>query len=422
MIDIRLIRERREEVEQRLRTRDPAIHLDEVVRLEARRRDLLAEVERRRSRRNELGREIGRRKQAGEDAAELLRESQQLKEQLPALEDELREVEQRLQAELAVLPNLPHPSVPVSLDKADNVLVREWGARREFDFEPLNHLELAKHHRLLDLERGAKLAGSQWPLYVGLGARLELALIHFFLETHTAKGYTLVLPPLFVNRETMFTAGNLPKFEDQLYACRDDELLAIPTAEVPLTGLHRDEIIPEDDLPLYYTAYTPCFRREAGTYGAEERGLVRVHQFNKVEMYKFVTPESSYDELEAMVRDAEEVVQKLGLHYRTMLLVTGDLGQQAAKTYDVEVWLPGQNAYYEVSSCSNCEDYQARRGQIRYRRRADRKVDFVHTLNGSGLATSRLLISLLENNQQADGSIVIPEVLRPYLGGLEKIG
>lgn len=433
MIDIRLVREDRERVEELLRRRDPALSLDRLVELDQRRRDLLLEVEQQRSRRNELGRRIGQRKQAGEDAADLLAESQQLKRTLPALEAELRQVEADWQAELTTLPNLPDETVPVSLDKRDNVVVREWGQKREFDFQPRHHLQLSERHRLLDLERAAKMTGSQWPLYRGLGAQLEWALINFFLDVNVReRGYTLLLPPLLVNADTLFTAGVLPKFADQVYGaglllpaedhryeCREEPLYLIPTSEISMTGLHRDEILEEADLPLRYTAYTPCFRREAGTYGTEERGLIRVHQFNKVEMYYLTTPEQSNEALEALRRDAEELVERLELHYRTTLLVTGDIAQQAAKTYDIEVWLPGQRAYYEVSSCSNCTDYQARRGRIRYRRESDGKVDFVHTLNGSGLATSRLLVALLENNQREDGSILIPQALRPYLGGRE---
>jgi len=423
MLDLRKIRENRETVEARLRTRDPDLSLDEVVNLDEKRREVLAEVEHLRNQRNVVSKEIGRRKQAGEEVAELIAQMRAVSGRIQELEAQLREVEERLHQALSLLPNVPHESVPIGQDKRDNLVVREWGERPEFDFEPLNHLELAQRHRLLDLRRGAKMAGSQWPLYVGLGAQLEMALVNFCLEVNVReKGYSPVFPPLLVNPETMFASGNLPKFADQLYTCQTDDLLLIPTAEVSLTGLHRDEILAEEDLPLYYTAYTPCFRREAGTYGAEERGLIRVHQFNKVEMYKYTTPETSYAELESLVRDAEDLVERLGLHYRTTLLVTGELGQQAAKTYDVEVWLPGQQAYYEVSSCSNCEDYQARRGRIRYRPRGGGKPRYVHTLNGSGLATPRLMIALLENNQQPDGSILIPEVLRPYLGGLEKIG
>ncbi|MDX9754695.1 MAG: serine--tRNA ligase, partial [bacterium] len=295
------------------------------------------------------------------------------------------------------------------------------GEKREFGFTPKNHLELGKIHNLFDFERGAKITGSQFPLYWGWGADLEWALLTFMREHNRSRGYTTVIPPLLLNRESTFTSGNLPKFEDQLYKCKEDPFYLLPTSEVPMTSLYRDEILEEAQLPLYYTAQTPCFRREAGTYGSEERGLVRVHQFNKVELYKFVVPETSYEELESLVKDAEHILEELELHYRTMLLVTGDIGNQSAKTYDIEVWLPGQNSYYEVSSCSNCEDYQARRGNIRYRSKETGKPRYVHTLNGSGLATPRLLISILENNQQEDGSIVIPPVLRKYLGGKERL-
>lgn len=422
MLDLRYLREHPEEAERRLRTRDPSLSLQPILERDERRRALLQEVERLRHQRNEVSREIGRLRQRGEAAEELIAAMREVGERIEALERELRQVEAELRDLLARLPNLPHESVPVSLNKADNVVVREWGEKPSFAFPPRHHVELGELLNILDLPRGAKLAGSQFPLYKGLGAELEMALVHWMLDVNVReKGYTLIFPPILVNEATMFASGNLPKFEEQLYRCRDDELYLIPTAEVPLTGFHRDEILREEDLPLYYTAYTPCFRREAGTWGAEERGLIRVHQFNKVELYKFTTPETSYVELERLVADAEDLVRRLGLPYRVSLLVTGDLGQQSAKTYDIEVWLPAQGAYYEVSSCSNCEDYQARRGNIRFRRSESRRVEFVHTLNGSGLATPRLMVALLENYQQPDGSVVIPEVLRPYLGGRERI-
>jgi seryl-tRNA synthetase len=422
MLDIKTIREHGEEVERRLKTRDPSVGLGGVVAADERRRRLLVEVEAMRTRQNEASKQIGVMRRKGEDPGRLMAEMQEVARRLKDLEGELREAEEALLAEMALLPNLPHPSVPVSLDKHDKVVVREWETRRELDFEFKNHVQIGTDLGMLDFERGAKIAGSQFPMYVGVGAQFEWALLNFMLDVHTREhGYTMVIPPYLVNPQTMFTSGNLPKFADQLYTCQDDGLYIIPTSEVPMTSIYRDEVLNEEVLPLYFTAYTACFRREAGTYGAKERGLVRVHQFNKVEMYKFTTEETSYDELEKLVADAEDIVRRLGLHFRTVLLVTGDIGQQSAKTYDIEVYLPGQGEYYEVSSCSNCEDYQARRGNIRYRPKGGGRPKFVHTLNGSGLATSRLMVSILENFQEADGGVRIPDVLVPYMNGLRRI-
>lgn len=422
MLDIRKIREHPEDVEARLRTRDPSVDLKPVLELDERRREMRQEIDELRGKRNEASERIGRMRRQGEDISELRAEMAEVSSRLRTLEGHLREVEDALEGEMALLPNIPHESVPVSADKEDRAIVREVGEPRAFDFEFRNHIQLGTELGILDFARGSKIAGSQFPMYVGLGARLEWALVNFMIDVQTReKEYKLIIPPYLVNTDTMFTSGNLPKFEDQLYRCRDDELYLIPTSEVSLTSIHRDEILNEEDLPLYYTAYSACFRREAGTYGARERGLVRIHQFNKVELYKFTREETSYDELESLVADAEEIVRRLGLHYRVALLVTTDIGQQAAKTYDIEVFLPGQDEYYEISSCSNCEDYQARRGNIRYRPKGGGRPKFVHTLNGSGVATSRLMISILENCQEPDGSVVVPEVLVPYMGGIERI-
>lgn len=427
MLDLKEIRESPEEIQAQLRRREPDLDLRPILELDEKHRSLIHQAETLRSEQKTLSKQIGQAMgQGNKDEAERIKARvSEIKERIDALDEPLRETEEELRALLVNLPNKPHPTVPADMNKKNNVEVRSWSEKRQFDFEPKNHLQLGESLGLFDLERAAKIAGSQFPMYTGMGARLELALIQFMLEENIAKGFNPVLPPLLVNEASMFTSGNLPKFADQLYKCKDDPLYLIPTSEVPLTNLYRDDILDEAQLPLYYCSYTPCFRREAGSYGAEERGLVRVHQFQKVEMYKFTAPETSYDELETLTAAAEDLVQKLGLHYRTMLLVTGDIGQQAAKTYDVEVWLPGQNAYYEVSSCSNCEDYQARRGNIRYRPATEDgkkgKPRFVHTLNGSGLATSRLMISLLENNQQEDGSVVVPDVLRKYVGGIDRI-
>lgn len=416
MLDIKQIRENREWVETQLRRREPDISLDAIIALDEKRRALQAEADTMRAHHKSVSQQIGEKKKKGEDAAPLLAEMKELAEQVKAKTNQLREVEDEQTARVAELPNIPHESVPDSMDKADNQVVRTWGEKPEFSFEPKHHLDLGQALGLFDFERGAKITGSQFPLYWGMGAELEWALLNYFRTHNVKRGYTSVVPPLLLNRTSTYTSGNLPKFEDQLYKCKDDPFYLLPTSEVPLTSLYRDEILDESTLPLKYTSVTPCFRREAGTYGSEERGLVRMHQFNKCEMYKFVTPETSMDELEALVGDAEHILQELGLHYQTTLLVTGDIGNQSAKTYDIEVWLPGQDSYYEVSSCSNCLDYQARRGNIRYRAAEDGKPRFLHTLNGSGLATPRLMVAILENNQQEDGSVVVPEVLRPCLG------
>ncbi len=426
MLDLKTIRENPEQIEKALQRRQPNLSLKPLLELDRKHREMLHRVESLRNEQKTISKEIGIAMGQGKDPGPAKEQVARIKNEIAALEDPLKETEAALNRLLAGLPNIPHPSVPADMNKKHNQEIRREGAIPDFGFQPKNHLELSDSLGLFDLARAAKISGSQWPMYIGDGARLEMALIQFMLEENTGKGFQLILPPLLVNEASMFTSGNLPKFADQLYKCQDDPLYLIPTSEVPLTNLYRDEILEEEMLPLYYCSYTPCFRREAGTYGAEERGLVRMHQFHKVEMYKFTTPETSYDELESLTAAAEDLVRKLGLHFRTMLLVTGDIGQQAAKTYDIEVWLPGQNAYYEVSSCSNCEDYQARRGNIRYRPKQQAgqkppKPRFLHTLNGSGLATSRLMISLIENNQQADGSIVIPEVLRKFMGGQERI-
>ncbi|MBZ0258407.1 serine--tRNA ligase [bacterium] len=419
MLDLKLIREKPEWVEAELRRREPGVSLNAIVELDAKRRALQTETDEMRSKQNAVTDQIAVLKKNKEDASAVIAEMKSLSEQIKEKTSQLREMETQLDVEVSKLPNLPHASVPTDMDKANNQVVRVSGEKPIFNYQPLNHLELGKALNLFDFERGAKIAGSHFPLYWGAGAMLEWALLNFFREHNQKRGYTPVVPPLLLNRDTTFSSGNLPKFEDQLYKCKDDPFYLLPTSEVPLTSMYRDEILNEDDLPLCYTSVTPCFRREAGAHGAEERGLVRMHQFNKCEMYKFVVPETSYDELESLVKDAEHILEELGLHYQTMLLVTGDIGNQSAKTYDIEVWLPGQDSYYEVSSCSNCEDYQGRRGNIRYRPKDGGKPRFVHTLNGSGLATPRLMIAILENNQQEDGSVIVPEALRPYMGGLE---
>ncbi len=422
MLDIRLIRSQPEETEEKLRKRDPTISLRPILDLDARRRELIFHTEERKKKRNEASEMIGRLKKEGKDASQHIAEMKEVSEDIKRLDAEIREAEEKIGSEMALLPNVPDDSVPVGETKEEAIVVREWGEKPQFSFEPKNHVQLAGLTGMLDFPRAAKLAESQFPMYVGMGALMEWALLCFMVDVQTREnGYTLVLPPYLANPETMFTSGNLPKFEGDLYKLQGNELYLIPTSESPLTSFHRDEILEEEDLPLRYASYTACFRREAGTYGAEERGLIRVHQFNKVEMYKITTPETSHRELDSLVRDAEKLVERLGLHYRTRLLPTGDMALQSAKTFDVEVWLPAQKAYYEVSSCSNCKSFQAVRGNIRYRPKDGGRNQYVHTLNGSGLATSRLLVAILETYQQADGSILVPEAIRKYMHGIERI-
>lgn len=336
---------------------------------------------------------------------------------ISVLEDKKMKIyERKADNFLLNVPNIPHESVPIGKDETENVVVRTWGEPHEFDFPPLNHWDIAETHNIIDFDRASKIAGARFSLMRGYGARLERSLMNFMLDLNTSKGYTEVFPPILVNRESMTGTGQLPKFEAELFRIADPEFYLIPTAEVPVTNIHRNEILSESDLPIYYTAYTPCFRREAGSYGKDTRGLIRQHQFNKVELVKFVKPEDSYNELERLTNDAEDILQRLGLPYRVVALCTGDLGFSAAKTYDLEVWLPGQQKYREISSCSNFEDFQARRSNIRFKREGKKGTEFVHTLNGSGLAIGRTVVAILENYQQKDGSVVIPESLRGYMG------
>jgi len=418
MLDIRTIREDPEGVLVRLRRRDPEVDLSRILSLDEERRGLIRKVEDLRRLRKQGSEEVARLQKEGrrEEAQKKIAALKRLSDELKTLEEGLSRVEHALEEELLSLPNLPHDSVPIGT-KEEKVLLRSWGEPPEFPFPPRHHLELAKNLGLLDMERAAKITGARFPMYTGLGARLELVLITWMFELHVREhGYTPVLPPILANRTSFVVSGQLPKFEDELYHCEKDDLYLNPTAESLLVNLHRDEILSEEELPLRYVAYTPCFRREAGSYGEEQRGLIRVHQFNKVELFHYTTPERSYQDLEELVTHAERILQLLGLHYRVMLLPTQDLAQQSAKTIDIEVWLPGQGRYYEVSSCSNCEAYQARRGKIRYRPAEGGKPEFVHTLNGSGLATSRLFAAILEQNQREDGSVVLPEVLAERLG------
>ena len=422
MLDVKLLREELTRVKERLATRGAAIDWDQFVSLDKERRDALSSIERLKEKKNRLSGEIGNLKKSGGDAASLMRDVETVSEAIRGGEGPLAEIEARFARFMLTLPNLPHPSVKVGGGAADNREIRRWGEPATFDFQAQNHWDIGEELEILDFARAAKLAGARFALYKGAGAQMERALINFMLDLHTReRGYKEMLPPVLVNRATLTGTGQLPKFEEDLFRLADPDYFLIPTAEVPLTNIHRDEMIEREELPIKYVAYTPCFRREAGSYGQDVRGLIRLHQFNKVELVKFSEPESSYDELEKMVEDAEEVLRRLKLPYRVVELCTGDMGFASAKTYDLEVWLPGQNMYREISSCSNCEDFQARRAQIRYRKEKKGKAIFVHTLNGSGLAVGRTLVAVLENHQQKDGSVAVPEILRPYMGGLERI-
>lgn len=416
MLDARFVRENIDVVRDALRKRGYEVSLSDFLSLEEERLRLLKESEELRNRRNVVSEEIGRLKRQGQKAEDLIVEMKTVSERIKEIEDLLKSVEDKTKAFLLNLPNIPHESVPVGKDETENIEVRRWGEPRGFDFEPLNHWDIAETLDIIDFDRGAKIAGARFSVMKGAGARLERALMNFMLDLNTSKGYKEIFPPILVNRESMTGTGQLPKFAEELFRTVDPEFYLIPTAEVPVTNIHREEILKESDLPIYYTAYTPCFRREAGSYGRDVRGLIRQHQFNKVELVKFVKPEDSYTELESLTRDAEDILQRLGLPYRVVALCTGDLGFSAAKTYDLEVWLPGQKRYREISSCSNFEDFQARRANIRFRREGKKGTEFVHTLNGSGLAIGRTVVAILENYQQKDGTVVIPEVLRSYMG------
>ncbi|MBF0323143.1 MAG: serine--tRNA ligase [Magnetococcales bacterium] len=416
------IRNRTDWVEGRLRTRGGRYDLTAFRALEEEKRALQTETEGLQAERNTLSREIGIRKQQGADAADLLARMKDVGPRIKELESRLREQEERLQKLLLELPNLPHDSVPHGADADGNVEVRRWGEPRSFAFQPLNHWDVGERLGILDFSAGALLAGARFTVFRGAGARLTRALISFMLDLHTNEhGYTEILPPMLVSPASLLGTGQLPKFEADLFATRDDALYLIPTAEVPLTNLVRERILDASELPLKMTAWTACFRREAGAAGQDTRGLIRQHQFDKVELVQITKPEESYQALEALTLDAESVLQRLELPYRTMALCTGDLGFASAKTYDLEVWLPGQGRYREISSCSNTEAFQARRMQARFKRDASGKAEPLHTLNGSGVAVGRALVAILENFQQADGSVVIPDALRPYMGGREKL-
>jgi seryl-tRNA synthetase len=423
MLDIKLLREDLTQVKTRLATRGAAIDWNAFVSLDQKRREALAHIEKLKERKNRLSGEIGKIKKSGGDSTSLMQEVEEVSEAIRTGERPLGDIEARFERFMLTIPNLPEASVPVGRSAGENKEIRRWGDPPQFNFPAKNHWDIGEELGILDFARAAKLAGARFALYKDAGARLERALINFMLELHTQEhGYREVLPPFLVNREAMTGTGQLPKFEEDLFRTTEPDFFLIPTAEVPVTNIHREELLSRDQLPIRYVAYTPCFRREAGSYGQDVRGLIRQHQFNKVELVKFTEPEVSYEELEKLVTDAEAVLQRLNLPYRVVELCTGDLSFAAAKTYDLEVWLPGQAAYREISSCSNFEDFQARRAQIRYRKETKGKPIFVHTLNGSGLAVGRTLVAVLENYQQKDGTVVIPEVLRPYMGGLDRIG
>ncbi len=417
MLSIRTIREEGARVRKALEDRGVDLDLDRLIRLDDRRRELLRETEDLRHRRNEASREVGRIKREGGDASGIMEEMRRVGARIKELEGELKAVESELESLLLQVPNIPHDTVPVGRDDTQNRVERVWGEPPAFDFEPLPHWELGDRLGILDFERAAKITGARFVVLKGLGARLERALIQFMLDLHVREhGYEEVWPPFMVNARAMRGTGQLPKFEEDLFHVTGTDYYLVPTAEVPVTNLHAGEVLKEDDLPLCYTAYTPCFRAEAGAYGKDTRGMIRQHQFDKVELVKFAHPDTSYGELESLTRNAEEVLRRLGLPYRVVTLCTGDLGFSAAKTYDLEVWLPSQGVYREISSCSNFEDFQARRANIRFRPEGGRGTRLVHTLNGSGLAVGRTLVAILENYQQEDGSVVIPEALRPYMG------
>lgn len=422
MLDIRFIRDNRDTVEGMLKHRGYDSDLQSILTLDQERREAIQEVESLKHERKVVSDQIAQMKKKGEDASPIISRMRQVSKRIKELDGKLGEAEEEIQRMLLLIPNVPHESVPVGKDENDNPVVKRWGEIDQFPFTPKPHWELGENLGILDFERAAKMTGARFTLYWGLGAQLERALINFMLDLHTTKhGYVEVLPPFVVNSSAMMGTGQLPKFKEDLFKLEDWDYYLVPTAEVPVTNIFMNEILEEEDLPLYYTAYTPCFRSEAGSYGKDTRGLIRQHQFNKVEMVKFTTPEQSYNELESLLLDAEEVLQKLELPYRVVTLCTGDLGFSAAKTYDIEVWIPGQQAFREISSCSNFGDFQARRANIRYRPKGKKKIAYLYTLNGSGLAVGRTLVAILENWQQEDGSVVIPPALRAYMGGVDII-
>ncbi len=422
MLEIKFIRQNLSTVIEAFKNRGEDVDLDTLLASDERRRAQLLEIEELRHHRNTVSEEIAGLKKSGENADNLVAEMRQVSEKIKSLEKILSEDEKIIQTMLMGMPNIPHHSVPLGKDETDNPVIKKIGDPPQFDFEPKPHWDIGENLSILDFNRAAKLAGARFPLYFGAGARLERALINFMLDIHTQEhGYKETLPPLMVNRQTITHTGQLPKFEEDLFKLEGWEYFMIPTAEVPVTNIHQGEVLEEEQLPILYTAFTPCFRSEAGSYGKDTRGLIRQHQFNKVELVKFASPETSYDELEGMLQNAETILQRLELPYQVIELCTGDIGFAAAKTYDIEIWMPEQSVYREISSCSNCEDFQSRRANIRFRRKGRKGTHLVHTLNGSGVAVGRAFAALLENFQQEDGSVIIPQALRPYMGELERV-
>jgi seryl-tRNA synthetase len=422
MLDIKFIRENPDLVKEGVRLKNETVDIDDLLAKDERRRKIIFEVENLKKQRNENSKTVAIAKKEGKETVALIEETKSISGKIKLLDEELARLEQELKVIMSWVPNMPHKSTPRGTSAEDNVVVKEWGEKPAFDFKIKDHLELGDRLDILDFLRGGKISGTGFPVYKGLGARLERALINFMLDTHTSKhGYKEIFPPFVVNRTSMYATAQLPKLEEDMYLADKDDLFLIPTAEVPITNLHRDEIISQDQLPLKYVAYSACFRREAGSYGKETRGFLRVHQFNKVELINFSLPKDSYAMHEQMLKEATTILELLDIPYRVLMLATGDLSFGAAKCYDIETWSPAEEKWLETSSVSNMEEFQARRANIRYRRSEDKKLDFVHTLNGSGLATSRLMVSLLEQYQTDEGTILIPEVLHPYMGNLHTI-
>ena len=422
MLDIKILRTEPERIKEALKNRNNDLDIEPAIQLDKERRALLTSVEQKKAEQNKISKQIPQLKKAGEDTSAIFAEMKELSNEIKEDDEKVRDIDEKLRAFMLRIPNIPNKEVPVGKDDSENVEIRKYGEPRKFDFEPKAHWDIGTDLDILDFERGTKIAGTRFTVYKGLGARLERAVISFFLATHTEEsGYTEILPPYMVNRESMTGTGQLPKFEEDAFKVTNNGFFLIPTAEVPVTNLHRDEILSGGDLPIKYCAYSACFRAEAGSAGRDTRGLIRQHQFNKVELVKFVKPENSYDELEKLTNDAEKLLQKLGIAYRVVCLSTGDLGFSSAKTYDIEVWMPSYGRYVEISSCSNFEDYQARRANIRHKETPKDKAQLVHTLNGSGLAVGRTVAAILENYQNADGTVTIPDVLVPFMG-VDKIG
>ena len=420
MLDIKVLRQEPERIKEALKKRFNPLDIEPAIELDKQRRAILAEVEQKKAKQNEITKQIPQMKKNGENTDQIFAEMKELSNDIKADDEKVRDIDEQLRNFMLRIPNIPNPEVPVGKDDTENVELRKFSEPRKFDFEPKAHWDIGEDLGILDFDRGAKVSGARFVYYKGLGARLERAVYNFMLDEHAKEGYTEMLPPYIVNAQTMYGTGQFPKFKEDVYQVNGEDMTLIPTAEVPLTNYYRDEVIPTEKLPVYFTALTPCFRSEAGSAGRDTRGLIRMHQFNKVEMVKFSKPENSYDELEKMTQNAGNIMEKLGLPYHVITLSTGDMGFSAAMTHDLEVWMPAQNKYREISSCSNCEDFQARRAHIQYRDE-NGKLNFVHTLNGSGLAVGRTVAAILENYQNEDGSVTVPEALRPYLGGLEKI-